>query len=355
MACSVSGYLPYAAAERTAKQNSASEDPLPSAASIVPRTNGKLASILGERNLVLQSADMPIGPGDVLNITVPGIDEMSQGNESSQQRVSGDGTIILPLIGEVRTAGLTQRELSHELVARFSYYMHNPPVKVYVAKYRSREVGVFGAVPKPGVYDIASARDTIQDMITLAGGMSLEAAQRVEFIPVGSAPSEYDVADALATLKNGTNAHVPFLEADINNAEVIDLTDKASRSYLAMPVRPSDCIVVPPLGQITVEGWVKRPGQYPIRPHMDVLGAIAAAGGTTIAADTVQVRVLRASREKGEGQILVDLAKLRQGSEDVPVEDGDVIEVPISAVKALPYGAYILVTGVFHMGAGLYY
>ena len=49
-------------------------------------------------------------------------------------------------------------------------------------------------------------------------------------------------------------------------------------------------------------------------------GAIAAAGGTTIAADTVQVRVLRASREKGEGQILVDLAKLRQGSEDVPVQ-----------------------------------
>jgi polysaccharide biosynthesis/export protein len=355
MACSAMGNLPSAPAQETTKQNSSSKDTFPSATSTVRRADGKLATILKERNLVLPSGDIPIGPGDVLDITVPGMDEMSAGNELSQQRVSGDGAIILPLIGAVHAAGLTQRELSQDLIAKFSFYMHNPPVKVFVAKYRSREVGVFGAVAKPGVYDIASARDTIQDMITLAGGMSVDAAQRIEFTPAGSAPTG-DPVPGTATVQNDPNAYVLSSKADPSNVENIDLTDKASRNYLAMPVRPGDCIVVPPLGQISVEGWVKKPGQYPIRPRMDVLGAIAAAGGTTPVADTSEVRVLRANREKGEGQILVDLAELRRGGEDVPVEDGDVIEVSISAVKAVPVFSYTFITDVLQIGArGAYY
>jgi polysaccharide export outer membrane protein len=47
-----------------------------------------------------------LGPGDQLNVTVFGADDLS-----GEVPVSDTGTAVLPLIGEVKAVGLTPREL----------------------------------------------------------------------------------------------------------------------------------------------------------------------------------------------------------------------------------------------------
>ena len=126
------------------------------------------------------ASDYPIGPGDVLEIAVPAMEELS----NRTVRVSGEGTISLPFIGVVRASGLTEEELRAEIRRRLEVdYMYNPQVNLFVREYRSRQVAVIGAVGKPGLYSLASETDTLLDMISLAGGMKEEAAPRLHFIP----------------------------------------------------------------------------------------------------------------------------------------------------------------------------
>ena len=49
-----------------------------------------------------------------------------------------------------------------------------------------------------------------------------------------------------------------------------------------MSARAGDVIIVPAAGDVTVQGWVEKPGAYSISPGLTVLGAIAATVGVGI-------------------------------------------------------------------------
>src|SRR5712692_8601487 len=85
---------------------------LPSAAN--SETNqARLKELWDKRSAAVESLDYPIGPGDVIEITVPGVDDLKE----RTVRVGGDGKIELPLIGQVQAGGLTEPQLSDELKA----------------------------------------------------------------------------------------------------------------------------------------------------------------------------------------------------------------------------------------------
>src|SRR5262245_48647419 len=125
-------------------------------------------------------SDYPIGPGDVLQISVPAMEELN--NYSA--RVSGEGNITLPLIGVVPVAGLTEQQTREEIQRRLQErYMYDSQVSLFVQEYRSRQVAVIGAVNKPGLYNLAGETDTLLDMISQAGGMLDTAAPHILLIP----------------------------------------------------------------------------------------------------------------------------------------------------------------------------
>ena len=110
--------------------------------------------------------DYPIGTGDLIEISVPSMQEL----EEESVRVSSSGTVSLPMLGDIRASGLTEKEFKAELRRKLSEYMHDPRVSVNVKEYRSRQVGVIGAVEDPGLHDAGGADSTILDMISEAGG-----------------------------------------------------------------------------------------------------------------------------------------------------------------------------------------
>ena len=115
-----------------------------------------------------------IGPEDVLRVTIFKAPELN-----GLLRVSASGEISMPLLGAVKAAGLTPRELElalQELLRRT--YMKDPHVGVFVSEMQSHPVSVFGAVERPGVYQLRRTR-TLLEVLSMAGGLADDARDTV--------------------------------------------------------------------------------------------------------------------------------------------------------------------------------
>jgi protein involved in polysaccharide export with SLBB domain len=124
--------------------------------------------------------DYPIGPGDVLTVSVPQMDELQE----RKVRVTPQGTIELPLVGAVQAGGMTEEQLEAELDHKLNNFMYNPQAAIYVNEYHNREVAVIGSVNHPGLVLLTSPSETILDVLTQAGGLSSTAADEIILIPV---------------------------------------------------------------------------------------------------------------------------------------------------------------------------
>lgn len=314
----------------------------------------RLAQLWQRRTQNSAVSDYPIGPGDVLEISVPAMEEI----KDRTVRVSGDGTIALPLIGTIRASRLTEEGLREEIRRRLEAdYMYNPQVNIFVREYRSRQVAVIGAVEKPGLYSLASETDTLLDTISLAGGMTKEAASRINFIP--AEPVEEGKVKELASalpiqLVSKDSSPLLLKRADPIVIDLKSLTKGGNQLYLSLPARPGDVIMVPGSGDVLLEGWVAKPGSYKITPGLTVLGAVVAAGGPLFAADTSTVKIVRTGKEGEKIFFLADLEEIKRGEKpDISIQEGDVIEVSYSALKIGPYSFYSFFTDVFRVGASV--
>ena len=307
--------------------------------------------------------DYPIGTGDLIEISVPSMQEL----EEETVRVSSSGTVSLPMLGDVRASGLTEKQFKAEVRRKLSQYMHDPRVSVHVAEYRSRQVGVLGAVDEPGLHNAGGADSTILDMISEAGGLTDDATQRLLFIPVEEVgPEEANelALDGLISKEAGAG-DIAGLQSDplLKAADpiVIDLEKmnrRSARFALAVPVRPGDTIMALGGGQVFVQGWVEEPGSQPMTRGLTLLGAIAGAGGTSFPAKKSTVQVLRDSSSNGAGKAriarTVNLNDIEEGrAEDIPLREGDLVIVEAEGVRLVGYGVYQFFTNVMRVGVSL--
>ncbi len=87
-----------------------------------------------------------IEPDDEIKIEVWEKPELTRAST-----VLSDGTVTLPLIGEVRVAGSTPSELEEELARKFSLYDRQiTAVSVAVTAYNSKSIFVLGEVARKG-------------------------------------------------------------------------------------------------------------------------------------------------------------------------------------------------------------
>lgn len=313
----------------------------------------RLAALWQERAQHRTGPALPLGPGDVLEISVPAIPDLRE----RTVRIAGEGTITLPFLGVVQASGLSDEALGAEIRRRLGVYMHYPQVSLFVREYRSRHVAVLGAVAKPGLYTLASGADSILGMLAAAGGTTEEAASYLLFLPaefVGApgpmAPAQTDAPLRLVSLE--TQPALPP-SMDPLTIDLQALQRGENHLSLTLPARPGDVMLVPNAGQVLVEGWVEKPGAYKITAALTVLGAVAAAGGPQFPADTTAVRVIRAGQGDGKVILLANLEAIKRGTEpDMPVRAGDVVEVSSSAVKMVPYGLYRFFSAVLNVGVG---
>jgi len=107
-----------------------------------------------------------LGPEDVLKVTV-----WKSPDLSGEVTIRPDGTITLPLIGDVPAAGLTANVLAKRIAERLTEYVSSPIVTVQVKEVNSYFIYVLGEVAKPGKYPLKSYANVMQG-IALAGGFA---------------------------------------------------------------------------------------------------------------------------------------------------------------------------------------
>jgi len=107
-----------------------------------------------------------LGPSDVIHVTV-----WHNVDLSGDAIVRPDGTISLPLIGDLRAAGRTTAELRAEISQRLRAYIKDEAstVTVAVAGINSYRFVVSGNVERPGAFT-ANHYVTVSEAIALTGG-----------------------------------------------------------------------------------------------------------------------------------------------------------------------------------------
>jgi polysaccharide export outer membrane protein len=294
------------------------------------------------RMLPAVSADeYRIGAEDLIEVSVF---EASELNRSV--RVSAGGEVSLPLIGGVRAAGLTPRELEgaiEELLRRT--YLKDPHVGVFVREMQSRPVSVVGAVKRPGVFQIRGAK-TLVEVLAMAEGLAEDAGDTI--LVTHNDTQEKPAAPSLQAGAESFKKEPETQEIDLKR--LIESGD----SSLNAPIHPGDVVKVARAGVVYVIGDVKKPGGFTLRTNenITVLQALALAEGIERTAAKSRARIIRTAESGGERtEIPLDLGKIFSGkASDPTLQARDVLFVPGSGAKAALYrtgeAALEIATGV---------
>ena len=294
--------------------------------------------------------DYRIGAEDLLEISVLEAPELDR-----TVRVPANGQISLPLIGSSQAAGLTSRELEvviQELLRR--NYMKDPHVSVFVKDMQSHPVSVFGAVKKPGVFQIRGTKTLVQ-MLSMAEGLADDAGDTVIVMRDGgsatmspAAVGAPDVspatpADPPAKSSQASAMQLPPMAAPAGKSVEInlkDLLDSGDPRYNA-PVYPGDVVKVSRAGIVYVIGGVTKPGGFLLKTNenISVLQAIALAEGLTHTSAGKRARIIRTDAASGtRKEISINVNRILAGREPDPLlRPKDIVFVPNSAAKAALY------------------
>ena len=257
-----------------------------------------------------------VGPGDVLQINVPGLIDTYGSAEKTQNfqgfRVSSSGNIVLPLVGAVKVAGLTSEEIQTVLVRELKTYIKKPIVTIEIREFKSQPLYLLGQFNEPGLHFLdrptsllhgISMGKGLQDKANLRGARLLRA-ERLMPVDIYHLLYNNDLRQNVQ-LRAGDTIYVPGSEEQ----------------------------------QVYVFGAVGKPGPVPlINGRLNLLQAVSSANLGNYANrgepyDEKHVRIIR-SLTPTHGQLMVvDLSRMMDGyAMPMPLMDGDIVFIPKTPV-----------------------
>lgn len=243
-----------------------------------------------------------IGARDLIRIRVFELPELNV-----EQRVTEQGTISLPILGDYQAAGHSARQLADNLERLLEEsYVERASVTVELVELRSSPISVLGAVKKPGALGF-SGEWTLLEAITAAGGLadnhgnSIHVLRRAE----NGLSDQVTIPVEALLVSADPRANIPLFPNDLINVEN------------AVPVN------VYCLGEIASPGAL----QFRSTERITVLSAIARAGGLTERASP-KIVVKRQNEKGEEEEIVVHYKRIVSGEDpDFPLRNNDVVIV----------------------------
>ncbi|KAM3108725.1 polysaccharide biosynthesis/export family protein [Phormidesmis sp. 146-20] len=289
----------------------------------------------------LESDGYVLGAGDRVRVEFFSVPEFS-----GEYLVLPNGTINFPQAGAIVVQGKTLRQASDEIVARFTPYLTRPIVTLSLTVSRPITVVLAGEINRPGSYTIGN--ETVPNLtrtLQLAEGVTQAAdLRRVQVRRRSTTPDQDEVLTVDLwqllqagntrqdlRLRDGDSVYIPTA-TNVNLAEARQL---ANANFATRSTRPL---------KIAIVGEVSRPGPYTISDAggggsqganqsqaTSVTKAIQIAGGITQSADIRNIQVRRLSAGGVEQRIKIDFWQLLSAGDvlqDLPLQDGDTIEIP---------------------------
>jgi polysaccharide biosynthesis/export protein len=326
-----------------------------------------------------------LGPGDQIEISIFGESDLSR-----TVTIKPDGTIALALVNEVRAAGKTTAQLEVELAKMYSKYLKTPSVSVIVKELRIDRVYLLGQVSKPGDYQLRP-NVGIFELLASAGGPTNRAdlakaviirgktetikldlvnaftknqtpdvklrADDVLFIPetdrrivaLGEVnhPGAYELLEGQHVTDLLAAAGGPTPRAGLPKAYImregiqmpVDLKHVLNGDAAAnTALKPGDMLVVPEnKDKIAILGEVNKPGPYDLSENMNIIDAIAQAGGPTEKANLDGLQIVRFEGGKATSTKIKakEAIQGKDASQNVLLKSGDVVYVPTRGLNFL--------------------
>lgn len=257
--------------------------------------------------------------GDRLRITVHEAPEMSR-----VYAVAGDGTVDLDLIGRVTVEGMDTETASQAVEEKLQKsYFKKASVTVEVSEFVEGSILILGAVTSPGAIPFkGDTLLTLVEAISMCGGLL---------------PTAAGNEVRIVRWKPGGGMERQILTVDFKT--MLDNLDFARDQFL----RPRDIIFVPTLGEgrgageFLALGEFASPGFHPHEEGLDMIRAVARAGGVSREGKMDAARILRPD-SKGQYRVIpVDLQRLFGAADmqmNVPVQPGDILFVPSAQQSA---------------------
>jgi protein involved in polysaccharide export with SLBB domain len=235
-----------------------------------------------------------LGPGDKLQLSVYGVQQYS-----STISVSAEGTISIDYVGELAVSGMTieaaSQKIKNALAGVYSSLSSGQSkLSITLSEIRTIKITIIGS-KQPGNYSVSSLA-TVFNALHLAGGPSKIGSYRnIELLRNNKV---FKKIDLYGFLVKG------------NQADNVSLKD-------------NDVIRIPAYQQrVTLEGEVKRPGIFEMKPGESFSDLISFASGFTDLAYTASVNVL----QKTAKEFKVRDVKSSQFSSYLPLA-GDVFTI----------------------------
>ncbi len=255
-----------------------------------------------------------VGPGDELAIRT-----WSEGIEhlNTTALVSSEGTIYLPLAGEIQIGGHPLGAVRDTIEEKLGQFYVDSQTTVTVSKPRMVTVYVTGDVVRPGRYGL-SGTATVLTALYMAGGPSEAGSLRdIRLIKQRQAPVRIDL--------------YPYL--------------LEGRPLADPPLENGDTVFVGKVGaEIGVAGQVRRPRRYEIAGSLTCRQAIELAGGPSPDGSLRDVTVWRVVNHRCQEVVSLDLteAAANTGEGEFVLQAGDVVVV--APVDKMPENA-VRITG----------
>ncbi len=237
-----------------------------------------------------------LGPGDEVIIDIWGVSE-----DNIRQQISPDGNIMISQLGPVYLNGLTvdeaNKQLKNVFSKKYSGVGTETDINLTLGQIRSIQIDVLGEVRRPGTFRISPFSNAFHALYNAGGINDIGSLRNIEIFRNGKKISTIDVYDYL------------FKGKDVGNVRL----------------QEGDVIIVPTYNELVhIEGNVKRPMFYELKPNESLAKLIEYAGGFTGDAYSDVVRVRRLN---GLDKELHTIDRVDYPS--YSLRDGDVVSVGV--------------------------
>jgi polysaccharide export outer membrane protein len=272
-----------AVASAQAQGPAPAEDPPPA---VIPETPAK------------DDASYILRPNDLIRLDV-----YQEPDLSGAVRILKTGEASFPLIGSVKLAGISVAAAAEKIRALFAAdYLVDPKLTLSVQDYATEYISVIGAVRTPGQIPIPVAGniDLGAAMATVGGLADTADANSIDLVRADGSKATYSYSSII----NGPNGRTQLRAGDriiVKQSQFVGKT-------------------------VTVLGQVGRQGPiaFPLNGRLDLVTAIAAAGGLGPLAQPKKVSINR-----GGNVITVDYREISErANQPYLLQPGDIITVP---------------------------
>jgi len=259
-------------------QASSSSTAVPATPSVMPPTAPPAAPV------VVVDANFTLGVGDSINVGLVGRTDFN-----SPSQVSSEGTVFLPLIGQVKALGLTTAQLAQEIQAALKKggYYADPQVHVEVTGVASRYATILGDVTSPGLLPLD--RDYhLSDIVARVGARAGQGAGTIVLTHSNGKSKKYSIEE-VAT--GGGESDPKVLPGD----------------KLYFPAAEAEVFYI--------SGQVRTPGAFPATKGLTVREAIARGGGLTEMGSDRKTKVFRKN------------VQIKGVTLDTQLQPGDIVQI----------------------------